>query len=226
MLDPPRPMPEWTVQWLSQARLAPYLAVAGPARALELYRWNCRISVGLFELIGWFEVAWRNIVDAAISSRRDPDEPHWLLDTGFPLQPTTRSRITKAITAVQRGGVPTPSPGQIIAELPLGFWRFPTMRGYNTTVWAPYLSRAFPHAPARPQRREVDRLLQPIILLRNRIAHHEPIFASTSALLERVADILELGRWMNPDAADWWARHTSIERMLDRPRAPGLPNAT
>lgn len=174
----------------------------------------------MFELIGWFEIAWRNTVDAAISTRRAVDAPHWLVDPAFPLRAATRAKIANAANAVRRGGVSTPSPGQVIAELPLGFWRFPTMRGYSATVWAPYLSRAFPHAPGRPQREEVDRRLQPVILLRNRIAHHEPVFARPAVLRERVADVFELGQWMNPDAAAWWERHTAVAQILDRRHEP------
>ncbi|HYS36265.1 MAG TPA: hypothetical protein VEO01_11595, partial [Pseudonocardiaceae bacterium] len=59
-------------------RLAPYEAAAGPAGALDLYAWNCRASTALFELIGWFEVAWRNNIDRAICAGRRPNMPHRL----------------------------------------------------------------------------------------------------------------------------------------------------
>jgi hypothetical protein len=114
----------------------PYLRAVDAARALDLYRWNCRVSTALFELIGWFEIAWRNAVDTAIVSRRGAAAPHWLIDPDFPLQHATKTKIARAIDSIRRAGVPEPSPGQIIAELSLGFWRFPTLRGYTTTIWA------------------------------------------------------------------------------------------
>ena len=206
----------WTVRWLSLPRMTPYVRAAGPGGALDLYRWNCRVGTALFEPIGWFEIAWRNAVDAAITARRS-GALHWLLDPTFPLQQATRSKIARAVATVRRGGTAEPVPGQIIAELSLGFWRFPTMRGYTATVWAPYLSRAFPHALHRPQREEVDARLQPIILLRNRIAHHEPVFGQPDLLRRRVADIIELGMWINPQAAAWWACHTAAIRLLVQP---------
>jgi hypothetical protein len=208
-------LPPWTQRWLSLPRLTPYVRAAGAGGALNLYRWNCQLSTALFELIGWFEIAWRNAIDTAITDRR-PGAPHWLLDPGFPLRQATRAKVTRAVQAVRRNGTTNPLPGQVIAELSLGFWRFPTMRGYTTTVWAPYLSRAFPHAPHRPQRDDVDSRLQPIILLRNRIAHHEPVFADPAILRDRAADILELGAWINPHAATWWARHTAVLPLLSR----------
>jgi hypothetical protein len=204
----------WTVQWLSSARLAPYVRAAGGTDPLHLYRWNCQVSTTMFELLGWFEIAWRNTVDAAITARR-PDAPHWLLDPGFPLQQAARQKVQRAVAAVRRRGSAAPSPGQVIAELPLGFWRFPTMRGYRTTVWAPYLSRPFPHAGHRPLQEDVDRRLQPIILMRNRVAHHEPVFARPAELRGLIEDVVELGSWSNPNAAAWWARHTAAGQVLD-----------
>jgi hypothetical protein len=206
-------VPAWAVEWLSVPRLAPYVAAAGAARAMDLYRWNCQLSSATFELIGWFEVAWRNAIDRAITARRPPGQPHWLFDQAFPLQPATRHKIGKAIGAVRRDGTDQPTSGQVIAELSLGFWRF-TMRGYETTIWAPYLSKAFPHAPGRPLRHDIDGKLWSIILLRNRIAHHEPIFGRQQELRRRVEVILELGAWINPVTAAWWRQHASISRVL------------
>jgi len=206
-------VPPWAVRWLSQPRLAPYVRAAGAADALDLYRWNCRLGLALFELIGWFEIAWRNAVDDAISSRRRQTR-HWLFDTTFPLQRATRERIARAVSTTAGAGRAEPAPGRVIAELPLGFWRFPTLRGYTTTMWAPYLSHAFPHAPRRPRRDEVDNRLQPIILLRNRIAHHEPVFGQPPLVRRTIADILELGAWINPQASRWWDRHSSAASVL------------
>ncbi|MGH3942332.1 MAG: hypothetical protein ACRDTG_27675 [Pseudonocardiaceae bacterium] len=130
--------------------LAPYIRAAGVSDALDLYHWNCQASSALFELVGWFEVAWRNVVDAAVTSRRPAGQPYWLFDPAFPLQPATRAKVQQAIRNVQRGGLAHPAPGQVVAELTLGFWRF-TTNGYRNTMWAPYLKSVFPHAPRRPE---------------------------------------------------------------------------
>jgi hypothetical protein len=61
--------------WLSLPRLAHYQAVAGPAAALDLCAWTCRASTALSELIGWFEVAWRNNIDRAICAGCRADAP-------------------------------------------------------------------------------------------------------------------------------------------------------
>jgi hypothetical protein len=202
---------DWVVDWLSKPRLATYVAAAGPSGALDLYAWNCGASTALFELIGWFEVAWRNNIDRAICAGRATDAPHWLFDRSFPLRPTTWAKVDAAVRTVRRR-VKRPAPGQVIAELTLGFWRF-TARGYHQTVWMNYLSRAFPHAPGPPQPAAMDRQLDRIIKLRNRIAHHEPL-GPVPAVWATVEDILTLGHWISPAMAGWWRDRTGAGRVL------------
>lgn len=88
------------------------------------------------------------------------------------------------------------------------------MRGYEDTLWTPYLSRAFPYAPRRPRRQEIDGRLYGIILCRNRIAHQEP--ARIDELKQSIDDIFTLGEWFNPKAAQWWREHTAILEILDQ----------
>jgi len=206
-------LPDWVVSWLSPARAAPYVRAAGAEGALALYNWNCQVSMALFELIGWFEVGWCNIVDQAISNRWQ-SQRHWLTDPTFPLHPTTREKVNQAREQIRKGGVANPTPGHMIAELPLGFWRF-TSKGYRITVWRPYLSFAFPYAPRRPNPSDIDRTLPAIIQTRNRIAHHEPVFGRAHALRQLVTDIWLLGSFVNPEAARWWKKNNSALRMLN-----------
>ncbi len=206
-------LPGWVREWLSPPRLASYVVAAGPRGALELYAWNCRASTALFELIGWFEVAWRNNIDQAICAGRSRAAEHWLFDRSFPLRPSTRTKVNAAIEKA-RAAAKQPTPGQVIAELPLGFWRF-TARGYWTSIWRSYLSHAFPHAPGVPQAADMDRQLDAIIKLRNRIAHHEPL-GSVADIRRRVADILAIGTSISPDMAAWWRGRTAVWQALDR----------
>ncbi|HEX3649245.1 MAG TPA: hypothetical protein VHV49_12520 [Pseudonocardiaceae bacterium] len=204
-------LPGWAWEWLSQPRLGSYVAAAGPCGALELYAWNCRASVALFELIGWFEVAWRNNIDRAICASRSPEQPHWLFDRKFPLQPRTWAKVAAAVSTVRRRTA-RPTPDQVIAELTLGFWRF-TARGYWTSVWRTHLSRAFPHASGPPQAAAMDRQLDRIIKLRNRIAHHEPV-GPVVAVRAAVEDMFTIGQWINPAMAAWWRARTAAMRVL------------
>jgi hypothetical protein len=134
-----------------------------------------------------------------------------LFDRTFPLQPRTWVKVDIAIRNVRSGRRP-PTSGQVIAELSLGFWRF-TARGYWTTIWRSHLSHAFPHAPGPPHAATMDRQLDAIIKLRNRIAHHEPI-GRIEDVQRRIDDMLELGSWISPAMAGWWRGRTSVWQVL------------
>ena len=62
--------------------------------------------------------------------------------------------------------------GRVIAELPLGFWSSLLGNDYNRRLWQPCLRTAF-DGPVR--RTHLHAELNDLRLLRNRIAHHEPI---------------------------------------------------
>lgn len=147
----------------------------------------------------------------AICDRQPPGGAHWLFDRTFPLQPRTWVKVDIAIRNVRSGRRP-PTSGQVIAELSLGFWRF-TARGYWTTIWRSHLSHAFPHAPGPPHAATMDRQLDAIIKLRNRIAHHEPI-GRIEDVQRRIDDMLELGSWISPAMAGWWRGRTSVWQVL------------
>ncbi|MFF7705934.1 hypothetical protein [Pseudomonas sp. NPDC007930] len=73
-----------------------------------------------------------------------------------------------------------PTPDRVIVELKFKFWESLFTRRHDARVWIPQLFTTFPHLPrdrsvAEHRQRLADDL-KSIRLLRNRIAHHEPIF--------------------------------------------------
>lgn len=84
----------WVEAWLSEPRLARYLAESGGdrARALDLYEWNLRLGAALMRDIAHVEVAVRNAYDRVMRERWHGTR-HWLLDPASPvLAPRLRSR--------------------------------------------------------------------------------------------------------------------------------------
>jgi hypothetical protein len=179
----------WVDDWLGAARFARYVADADGdrSRALRLYEWNVEAGQALMHDIAHFEVALRNAYDAAISARWRTNT-HWLLDAESPaIVPIWRTRNVKGMkrgsdvnalnrkavdAAIARCGFGSATPGKVIAELTLGFWRQLTTNAMEKTVWVPYLHHAFPKGT---QRSYVDHTIESVNTLRNRIAHHEPI---------------------------------------------------
>lgn len=214
-------------RWLSIPRFAVYLREAGAdrERALALYEWNAELSAALLHDLGHLEVAVRNVYDEAITSTRPAGTRHWLDDPNGPVRaPLLRSRSRPDGTKYQvdvngklrdlleqarkRCGRNAPV-GKVIADLPLGFWRYLTSSAHEKTLWVPHLHTAFPHGT---RRRDVDRTLSELHQLRNRVAHHEPLLCEPVAA--RSLDLILLCELLVPEVAQHVQVTTRVTDLL------------
>jgi hypothetical protein len=167
------PAPSVVQRCLSPARLGTYVgACAGDVEAaLRLYRWNASVSAAFWEVLGHGEVILRNAMHDELTAhhqlRGDPGE--WFDD---PRRLLTSRALDDIQVAKQRAGRGAP-PGKVVAELSLGFWRYLLAHRYAATLW-PAIRHAFPNLPRRGQR-TLEGHVSDLHLLRNRIAHHEPL---------------------------------------------------
>jgi hypothetical protein len=174
--SPTGPAPPAAVQQhLSRPRLGTYLhACPGDLEAaLRLYRWNAAVSAALWEVLGHGEVILRNAMHNELTAhhqrRGDPGE--WFDDP----QRVFHLRTVNDVRTAKRRAGPGAPPGKVVAELSFGFWRYLLANRYSTTLW-PAIRHAFPNLPRRGNtRRIVEGHVDDLHLLRNRIAHHEPL---------------------------------------------------
>lgn len=96
------------------------------------------------------------------------------------------------------------TPGRMVAELTFGFWVGLTGPKYSVDLWERHLYKAFPNA--RLGRKQLNKRLESIRLLRNRVAHHEPILSRD--LVKDVDRILETIGWISRDM-ELWVRQTN-----------------
>lgn len=92
--------------------------------------------------------------------------------------------------------------GKVIAELSFGFWRYLVAKRYQPTAW----SRCRGRSPyTRPDRARLTWTwtieCNAIHVLRNRIAHREPIFRRD--LDHDHTDMLTLAGWISAEARGW-----------------------
>jgi hypothetical protein len=113
-------------------------------------------------------------------------QPAWYRDHGKVFNDQTRKDIETARRHLTANGRPE-APGRVVAELPFGFWRFLLAGRYERPLWLPCLRGAFPGLAGRGMRRDVHDALRDLHLLRNRIAHHEPIHNRQLGPLPEVA---------------------------------------
>jgi hypothetical protein len=203
---------------LSPERLSTYLTAVGQdhAAALRLYVWNTQISAALYSPLQALEIIIRNAFHRELSTTYGPA---WYDSARVPLTPAARARVADAKEAVRRAGRPL-DPGRIIAELSFGFWERLVTHGpqgrlnYEMALWRPALHRAFPNS--RRRRADVHRPLPGLRDLRNRIAHHEPIFSRN--LAADYQTILDVIGWICTDTQAWVAHYSEVPIVLaDRP---------
>lgn len=181
----------WIDDWLGSPRFKKYVdASAGDrAKALVLYEWNVSLGQALMRDIAHFEIALRNSYDLAMTSHWSGHD-HWLLDPESPaVVPIWRVKKDKGglkrgsdvnylnrrsvDAAIRKCGGARASAGKVMAELSFGFWSHLTSASHEKSVWVPYLHHAY---PPKTVRSTVDAMVSTINSVRNRIAHHEPLF--------------------------------------------------
>lgn len=103
------------------------------------------------------------------------------------------------------------SPGRLLAELTLGFWRYLLTSDYEQSLWRSALHRAFPRS-GRARRSKVHRPIMYLHELRNR----EPIVHRT--LQRDFDDVLKVTGWICPHAQAWIRETSAVPQVLaDRP---------
>ncbi|WP_016889208.1 hypothetical protein [Mycobacteroides abscessus] len=208
---------------LGEARLARYLDRYSGNRVLarRLYTWNLAAASALWGPIHVLEIAVRNALHDRLVERTGRGD--WWADTHVHLCNNEREAIDSAIATLQRRGTDEPSGDQVVAATSFGLWVGLTGEGiprdrvlsYETTLWQPRLQHAFPHRENR-RRKYIHAKLDDIRVLRNRIAHHEPIYRSP--LQNLYDDIREIAGMVHPGARQFIESHSRTQEVIDQLR--------
>jgi hypothetical protein len=181
---------------LSAARMGTYEIAAAhdEVTALALYSWNAQVSAALMAPLHICEVVVRNAVSDTLEVVYGA---RWPWSVGFE-QSLPHHRFgyspRKDLQSARNGA---PTTGKVIPELKFVFWQKMFTGRYDARLWNKHLRTAFPGLdPTRTVsdlRREIYEELERIRKLRNRIAHHEPIFKrNLTEDLDRIVDLIEL----------------------------------
>lgn len=217
----------WVEAWLGEPRFGKYLQCCDGDRrkALQTYEWNVVLAMSLMRDISHFEIALRNAYDRSIDTNWH-GEQHWLLSSDNPIftrldgmssQRTkdqdhkSRLAVSDAIARASSDDHVAPSSGKIVAELTLGFWSRFTFKINEHNLWIPFLHREFEPGITRD---DVHRNVMKIHTMRNRIAHHEPVFHQPPHAKhkpDRAYDaIVETLEWFAPEVA----RHVKVSSSV------------
>jgi hypothetical protein len=187
----------------SNARIAPYLENSGNAKhVLNRYHANIVLSEAMIPTLHYLEICLRNRIDQVISGYYTPN---WLLTVPYQLMITDQDiiKINKIALKVRRENKREATHSDIVSQMTFGFWCSFFHRKYDPALWhrKNALKIIFPNLPrANRKRMYVETRMLAIKEVRNRIAHHEPIWNSKYSVITAHTMCHELIQAMSKDA--------------------------
>lgn len=204
---------------LSAPRAGRYITAVGgdKAEAMGLYGWNARVAAAFMLPAHFAEVATRNAVDEALTAiygAKWPWNPTFTQSVPTPAKPVYNPQRDLIGTRKQQL-----STGKVVAELKFAFWQSMFTARHDVRIWNSEIQALFPNASGfttKELRKRIYDDLEVIRKLRNRIAHHEPIF--TRNLHDDLMRILELIELRSTPTIDWVLAMEDVSTILaERP---------
>ena len=170
----------------------------------------------MFQVLGDVEIVLRNAVDREMQKLNVAlgNQGDWLNELNVGIPRIWREHITRAKDYLISEGKGLTHPN-IVSQLNFGFWRTFLTRQYKDTLWRTTLRFAFPNAPSR-QPEFIFTRVRHLHVLRNRIAHHEPIYRRDIARDFQIC--MEVLDAISPDIAQWSVENSRVLQVLaERP---------
>lgn len=210
--------PTTVEQWLSPHRFSVYTQKTGgdSAAALRLYSWNSAIAAACLCDIGHFEVLIRNRYAVELDKAGNwtqPGCPLWSTEVGMPTTRQKQRKANKKSRQILQSAIqlaPANTPGHVIANLTFGFWAALTRPERDATIWTPMLSNVVPGR----SRGHLHDAMNKLNNFRNRLAHWEPVFSTTTGLALRLSEFDQLFREIDPDVAYWVGSQSKVPDVI------------
>lgn len=208
---------------LSAPRFGTYIRAHGHTGtaedALRLYSWNAQVSSAFLFPLHIFEVCVRNACAEAIESYYGPQWPNaesFVRSLPNPPHPAFSPRREFLSTRARHA-----TAGKLIADMKFAFWVSMFTSRHRDRLWAPSFKAKFPNhtAPSwETGRQHVHQTIDQVRTLRNRIAHHEPVFSRS--LKNEYDMVIEVISWRCSHTAAWVERTQGVVALLARKPFP------
>lgn len=200
---------------LSSPRFDTYLLACDndSYKASQLYAWNAAVSAAFMLPAHFAEISIRNAASDVLErvyGSRWPWEETFL--RSLPASRGRRYNPRSDLESVSRRYRAT---SKVIAELKLAFWASLFTSRHDTRLWEPNILSALPgsqNANTHTLRTQIYTRLNELRRLRNRIAHHEPIF--TRELNQDLTGMKELIRLRSTSVSEWVSQLETVSPLL------------
>lgn len=226
-------------------RLAPNVSAVRDVDVdpVDLYLWNRRVSLALFDEIATLEVALRSAMAAELAATFGLA---WFENDAL-FDDDTENAIMQAwrqggLESLRREEASAETVhGKLVASFMFGFWvkllgkgeysrRYAPIkrrRIYDTTLWKPCLRRAFPNV-GDLERAVVHSAAKQVQYVRNRVAHHEHVIWGVPVPDRRDAEggilrldvtgahrqVVLLGGYLSSDLRSWLEETSEVGDLL------------
>ena len=193
---------------LSLERFARYVTWAGGdrERALVLYTLNTQVSEALYIALQTLEVSLRNRIHTIMAAAHGE---RWFEDVAVIKLEHQAAQVADAVAELEANGKEAIA-GRVIAALSFSFWTAMFSPSYED-LWRSTLRGIAKREGKALVRKDFSRPLTQVRLLRNRIAHHEPILHWD--LHKHHQGLRDLTSWLSPPAFAWSAPLDRFEQV-------------
>lgn len=198
----------------SPERLRTYKAACGGnlSQAIYLYNWNTTISQALYGPLQVFEITTRNAINRQLAVKYG--DKWFEVSKPVIFADTQSEKIAKVVARFDKNRAIVL--GDVVADLSFGFWSDLVAHQFYDELWKVALHRAFPNRPRGTKRSTLANPFIRLNTLRNRIAHHEPIWNRD---LERDYKLtIELTSWICPITSDWADKNNDFRERFSLKR--------
>ncbi len=198
---------------LSAERLKTYQSLAEKCKSgrnfEQLYSLNILYSKELYIILGALEILVRNSFNSAIAEYAGKKD--WFdLDLFQPLHKRQLNKAIEYLTDKKKGQYIF---DDIVAHLNFGFWVHLCDRPYEKNLWNKSLYLCFPYLGQKPNRIDVQRRLNSALVLRNKIAHLEPIIKNEETLIQEYRNVIQLLYAICPQTQEWFEKICNFEKI-------------
>ncbi|HCT79911.1 MAG TPA: hypothetical protein DGG94_13285 [Micromonosporaceae bacterium] len=203
----------WSINMLGEERYQRFLAAARGEEDFvpALVEFDEALSTALQRDLRRVELMLRNAYDRTMRLLWK-NETHWLIDPQSYAHCTLRRRYPKLAAAAEAGKADAAT---LVSNVTFGFWMQLTTTSAEQPLFVPYLKHSF---NAGTGRAAVHSVVERLVRLRNRVAHHEPVI--DLSLRSFVDDMVWLSEAMLPPRAMDLRANGETRKLLEEVWVP------